>query len=308
MYGREIRVKRNNVGMSLTTCASILGYSKAALSRYETGESAIPPDMPARLDITFETDGLFGRLYEMVEHDQFPDRYRAFMTLAATAIQILEYAGQTIPGLLQTPDYARAQFIGFEPGAPTAEIERRVIARINRQRIFTRKDPPRYDAILDQAAIARPIGGPAVMRAQLETLLPRMDTQYGTIQVLPFDAGAHSVLGGSLTLLTLPDSEPVAYLEGSHTGQLREDPTTVADHQAAYDRLRAYALSPRESAAMIRAVIQELEAWERPEAQTSRHGERARTATGIKATVSRSAMISRASSRYATRKTRASDT
>lgn len=304
MYGREIRVRRNALGMSLTACASILGYSKAALSRYETGESPIPPDMPAKLDIAFETDGLFGRLYEMVEHDQFPDRYRAFMVLAAKATQILEYAEQAIPGLLQTPDYARAQFIGFAPGASEAEIEQRVVARIQRQRIFTREHPPRYGAVLDQAAITRPIGGPAVMRAQLEALLPRMDTEHGTIQVLPFCAGAHTLLGGSLTLLTLPDSEPVAYLEGSHTGQLREDPTTVADYQAAYDRLRAHARSPRESTAMIRAVIKELEACEKPVTQSSRLGERARTATGMGATASRSAMISRASSRYATRRTR----
>lgn len=308
MFGREIRVKRNGVGMSLTACASILGYSKAAMSRYETGESTIPPDMPAKLDIAFETDGLFVRLYQMVEHDQFPDRYRGFMALAAKAKAILEYSAFPVPGLLQIPAYARAQFIGFEPDASAAEIERRVIARMNRQRIFTREHPPQYGAILDQAAISRPIGGPAVMRAQLEVLLPRMDTPFGTIQVLPFGSGAHTLLGGSLTLLTPPDSEPVAYLEGSHTGQLREDPATVAGLQAAYDRLRAYALSPKESGAMIRAVIKELEACKEPETQASQRGARARTATEIKVTALRSTMISRASSRYATRRNRASGT
>lgn len=302
MFGREIRVKRKSVGMSLTECASILGYSKAAMSRYETGESTIPPDMPAKLDIAFETDGFFVRLYQMVEHDQFPDRYRGFMALAAKAEAILEYSALTVPGLLQIPAYARAQFSRFVPRWPDAEIERKVAARVNRQSIFTREHPPRYGAILDQAAISRVIGGPAVMRTQLEVLLPRMDTRYGTIQVLPFNSGAHPQLGGSLTLLTLPDSEPVAYLEGSHTGQLREDSATVAEHQAAYDCLRAYALSPRESAEMIRAVIEELEACKGPGTQPPRRGVRAPTATRMGATASRSAMISRASSRYVTRR------
>lgn len=308
MYGREIRVKRKSLGMSLTTCAAILGYSKAALSRYETGESRIPPDMPARLDLAFDTDGLFVRLYEMVEHDQFPDRYRAFMAIAASAIRILEFAAQTVPGLLQIPGYARAQFRAFEPGASDAEIERRVTARMNRQRIFGRQQPPRYGAVLDEAVIRRSVGGASVMRSQLEALLPQMDTQYGTLQILPFHSGAHAQLNGSLTLLTPPDSAPVSYLEGSHTGQLIEDAASVAEHQASYDRLRAYALSPQESAAMIRAAIKEFEACEQPQTQGPRRGARVRTATGIRATVSKSAMIYRASSRSATRRTPVSGT
>ncbi|WP_439674226.1 helix-turn-helix domain-containing protein [Embleya sp. MST-111070] len=261
MFGREIRVVRNRLGLSLTACASALGYSKAALSRYETGDSPVPPDLPARLDTAFGTEGSFVRAYEMLlEQGQFPDRYRPFMQLATTAVRILQYEPQTVPGLLQIPDYARAQFREFAPEVPDTEIERRVAARMNRQRIFTREHPPRYGVILDEAVIRRPIGGSAVMRAQLEALLPRMETAYSTIRVLPFSSGVHGQLGGSLTLLTPPDSGPVAYLEGSHMGQLRDDGVVVAHHQAAYDRLLAGSLAPQESATMIRRAITELQA------------------------------------------------
>lgn len=303
MYGREIRAKRNELGLTLTATAAVLGYSKAALSRYETGESPIPDDLPRKLDMAFGAHGMFTRLYQMVEHDQFPDRYRAFMAIAAEALAILEYACATVPGLLQTPAYARALFKEFEPGASDAEIERRVAARVSRQKIFRRAEPPRYGAILDEAVIRRPIGERSVMCAQLEALLPRVNTPYGTLQVLPFSSGAHAALGGSFTLLTPPDSDPVAYLEGSHNGQLREDPDTVEERQQTYDRLRGYACSPQESARMIRAAIKELERCEQPPTRTSRPGARARTATATKGTAWKLRAASRGTSRSVTAKT-----
>lgn len=118
-------------------------------------------------------------------------------------------------------------------------------------------DRPELWAILDEAVLRRPVGGQVVMREQLARLLGTTAEPHITVQVLPFDQGEHDVMGGSLTVLTMPDGSEVAYTEGAHYGQLIEDPDEVRSFTLAYDRLRAAALPPLMPLDMIRSVMED---------------------------------------------------
>ncbi|WP_246113781.1 DUF5753 domain-containing protein [Streptomyces montanus] len=136
-------------------------------------------------------------------------------------------------------------------------MEERLTARMGRQDRLSAPDRPELWVVLDEAVLRRPVGGQAVMQAQLERLLDAAAETPLTVQVLPFDQGEHDAMGGSLTLLTLPDDSEVAYTEGAHYGQLIEDPAEVKRFALTHDRLRAAALPPIMSLDMIRSVMED---------------------------------------------------
>ncbi|WP_058046345.1 helix-turn-helix domain-containing protein [Streptomyces roseifaciens] len=256
LFGADLRHRREAAGMTLEKLAEVVRYSRSHLARIETAEHVPPPDLPARLDEVFGTGEHFARLYAIARHEVHPDKYRRFMELQAQARVIDEYAAHVVPGLVQTEGYARALFRVSNPKASPDAIEEMVAARLSRQVLLTAEAPPDLSIILDEAVIRRPVGGPAVMRAQLVSLVELVDTATTTVQVLPFEHGEHALMSGALTLMTLDDDTNVAYVESIATGSLIEDPETVSARRRSYDLLRAYALSPSKSAAFIRAVTE----------------------------------------------------
>lgn len=255
LYGSEMRRLRERDGLSLASLAAVLTFSKGHLSRIERAESLPPPGLSEKLDAAFGTD-FFWRVYPIVKDESVPDRYRRFMELAATATLHESYTG-TVHGLLQTRAFATAVLRSGDPTATPTEIADRVKVRLQRQDRLRATDVARYWFIMDEASLRRCIGGADAMVEQLESLLTAIELPHVTIQILPFAAGEHSELTGSLTLLTLPDRSTVAYEEGPRSGHLIEDPETITHRRGLYDLLRAQALSPRDSAAMIRAAIKE---------------------------------------------------
>ncbi|MBA2951037.1 helix-turn-helix domain-containing protein [Streptomyces himalayensis] len=264
LFGAEVRRCREEAGMSLVRLAEVLNYSKTHLGNVETADRTVPPDLPAKLDAAFDTGGHFGRLYALARREAHPDKYRRYMDLEAQAVSILEYAGHVVPGLLQTKEYARALLRAGAPRATREEIEAKVAARLDRQACLLGEAPPRLSVVLEEAVILRPVGGPAVMHAQLGALLPLMDGPQTVIQVLPFDHGEHFLMGGMQILLELHDGTRIAYVEGGNSGQVIEEYEDVSERWWAYDRLRAHALSPRDSAAMIQSAMQEYASCEPP--------------------------------------------
>ncbi len=244
--------------MSVADAAEVFGYSTSAWSRYENG-SPIPPSLPAQLDEAFGTHGMFVVLWEMVKEEAHPDRYQDYMREEARALEIFEYAPYWIPGLLQTKAYAHAAHAATTPDATADEIEWKIALRMDRQERLRGDDAPFLSAVLDEAVIRRVIGGPEVMRDQLASLLPLVDTRHSMLQIAPFARGGRSTLGGPLIVLTLPDGGRMAYLEGMVNGQILDDPSAARAYQRAYDRLRAEALTPGETADLITAAIKEYE-------------------------------------------------
>ncbi len=255
MFGAQMRRLREQNGMTLAQLSGIVNHSTSSLHRIETAESAIPKDLPGQLDAAFNTDGWFGTLYALARVEAHPDRYRRRMELETRARRIDEYAGHYVPGILQTESYARAVLAS---GNSANKVPDLLTARMARQVIRFGDHPPFMTVVLDEAVIRRAIGGPDVMREQLESLLPLVDSESSTVQVLPFGAGEHPLLGGTLTLLTLDDGMAVAYEESISSGTLYEDAESVETRRRKYDRVRANALSATDSAAAIRAAMEDL--------------------------------------------------
>ncbi|MEE4594576.1 helix-turn-helix transcriptional regulator [Streptomyces sp. DSM 41524] len=265
LFGAEIRRHREKADMSLRRLSEVLNYSKSHLARIEAAESLPYDDLPAKLDACFGADGMFARIYALAKNEPFKSKYRQVMEVEKRAVAIEEYTCATIPGLLQTPEHARASLRIGNRFAPEAEIDAMVKARIDRQARLSQVQPPECWFILDEAALYRAAGEPEVMRHQLMSLIERGTQSRVTIQVLPFSAGQHAEAGNSLMLFTLPNEPLLAYEEGSRFGTIIEDREQVAARRKNYDLLRAMALSPRDSEAMIRAVMKDWTSWEAPQ-------------------------------------------
>ncbi|ONK11300.1 helix-turn-helix transcriptional regulator [Streptomyces sp. MP131-18] len=259
-YGADLRRHRMNADFSLAALAGEVPCSKSQLARIETAESIPPPGLSEEFDRVFDTDGHFTRLYGLVSREIHPEQYRRRMEIESRARTIREYAGLLVPGLLQTRDYAQALFRATNPKATEEDVQQKVAARLSRQRLLIGDNAPDVSVVLDEAAIRRSLGGPAVMRAQLSALIDAVNTATSVVQLLPFNHGEHALLGGTLTLMTLKDGATFAYEESIDSGTLMEDRERVNARLHAYDLLRSHALSPSETATFIRSVMEALPA------------------------------------------------
>ncbi|MGH3389955.1 MAG: DUF5753 domain-containing protein, partial [Actinomadura sp.] len=232
-------------------------YSESMVGMVETGKRAPKPDFIKRCDAVLRTGGALTRLWKRITESTYPVWFRTFAELEHGAAVILEYEAQVVPGLLQNEEYARALLRAGRPRDTDEQIEQHVAARLRRQEILTREKPPLLWAVLDEAVLRRPVGGPKVMRDQLIRLLEASAAPDVVLQVLAFAAGEHAGTNGSRTILTLPDEGDLVYVEGSGSGQIIANPEDVAESALRFDLLRATALSPVESAAMIAEMIGE---------------------------------------------------
>ncbi len=218
-----------------------------------------PPDLSMALDSLFQTGEHFRRLYELVRREQeiHPEQYRRLMELETRARIMQEYTCQIVPGLLQTEGYARALIETHCLTKSPEEVEELVFARLGRQKLLRVDPQPQLFVLLDEGAIRRPVGGQSVMREQLSVLIANADTSTTTIRLLPFEYGAHGLMGGTLSIMTLDDGTVVAYEESASTGTLLRNPETIRDQQRTFERLYSQALSPSDTAVFLRAVREE---------------------------------------------------
>ncbi|MGX2995592.1 helix-turn-helix domain-containing protein [Streptomyces sp. JNUCC 64] len=258
LFGARMRRYREANGWSLDEMATRVTVSKAHLARIEKAERMPPPELPTTLDQMFNANGLFNDLYALCKKEAHPDQFRRWMDLEAMATVIKEYTPQLMPGLLQTEAYARTLFRIHDPKITEEKMEELWTLRLGRQSRLLGSPSPDYSVILEEAVLRRVYGGPAVMRDQLVKLLDLCLTPSSFIQVIPFSRGAHGLLGGSLSLSTLGSGKRVAWEESISTGTLFEEHHEVQSRFRAYDLLSASALPPTESAAFIRAVLEEL--------------------------------------------------
>ncbi|MFH8406090.1 Scr1 family TA system antitoxin-like transcriptional regulator [Streptomyces sp. NPDC018019] len=262
-FGSEQRRHREAAKLSLVQLASVVNSSKSTLARIETAELLAPPDLPPRLDAAFGTDKHFHGLYQLAKREAHPNQYRRYMDLEAQAEVIEQYGAQMLPGLLQTEAYARTA-LGVQEDLSTEQVEELVNARMSRQQ-RQHADAPRYRwAILDESLLRRQMGTGECMYEQLASLLKQVDTPESKVQVMPFSAGLHPLLGGALTLLTLPNGSSVAYEEGIEAGHLYEDPVMVKKRRRQYETLRANALPLSTSADLIRKAMENCRPREAP--------------------------------------------
>ncbi|MEU4311646.1 helix-turn-helix transcriptional regulator [Nocardia sp. NPDC024068] len=189
--------------------------------------------------------------------DLLPSWFGTYLGLEQAASKIRTYESHLVPGLLQTPDYARAVVtLGYED----SDTDRRVAFRQRRQEILHRADPPVVWAVIDEAALHRPVGGPAVHRAQLEHLLDLTRLPNVTIQVVPFSAGEHPAAGSSFTILRFAETElpDIVYLEQLTSALYLDRREDLALYLSVMDRLSVQAATPERSRNIIAQYIEGL--------------------------------------------------
>ncbi|MCO4696865.1 helix-turn-helix domain-containing protein [Streptomyces sp. RO-S4] len=255
LFGARVRRLRTAAGLTQAELGALTHVVSTRITQIERASGAKPTlELARALDAALGADDLLVELWPYVYREAFPDWSRKFMEYSERAVAIRQYAAHVVPGLLQTEDYARAVLKVGRTLSGEEQLRERLALRMGRQERLSAPDRPELWVVLDEAVLRRPVGGLPVMRDQLARLLACGAEPHITVQVLPFDQGEHEVMGGSLTVLTMPDGREIAYTEGAHYGQLVEEPDEVASLALTYDRLRAAALPPIMSLDMIRSV------------------------------------------------------
>ncbi|MEU4927783.1 DUF5753 domain-containing protein [Streptomyces yokosukanensis] len=258
LYGTELHRQRQLARMSLDRLSDVVNYSKTHLHGVETAERLPLPPISEKLDVAFGTGELFQGLWGGVKREHTPRRFDHCLELEAKAARIQEFGASIVPGLLQTEGYMRALFLECNPGAGAEEINSLVAGRMSRQEVLRGDGRPDFWWILNEAAVRQSVGGPAVMREQLTAMLALVGTDHTTIQVVPFEVGACPLMNSTLILLTLTDNSTTVYQESAGSGEAFDDRETVMRQLRDYDRMKACALSPKGSAALIKAAMENL--------------------------------------------------
>ncbi|KWX02503.1 hypothetical protein TH66_12255 [Carbonactinospora thermoautotrophica] len=189
-----------------------------------------------------------------------PDNFHPYLSMEVAAVALRQFETMLVPGLLQTPEYARALMNGITPGTAPDEIDRRVAARMARQQLLTRENPPQFHVILDQNVLERPVGRPLVMRHQIRRLVEASELPNITIQVVPKSVGAHPGMEGPFTILSLPEPIPdIGYTEGTGGSVYLERPDDVRVCTMRFAILTKLALSPVESVDLITEAAKDYE-------------------------------------------------
>ncbi len=191
----------------------------------------------------------------------FPTWFQSYLGLESAAAIIRTYEVQFVPGLLQTRDYARAVVMLAHGRSGRQEIEKRVDLRMARQQVLVRPDPPQLWVVVDEAALRRPIGSPAILRAQVEALLEANEQPNIRLQVLPFHVGGHAGAGGAFTILRFPDQDlpDVVYVEQLNSALYLEKREDVEHYTKAMERLCVEAEPPDHTAKVLGNLLRELD-------------------------------------------------
>jgi transcriptional regulator with XRE-family HTH domain len=257
-FGSEVRRAREAADMSQTELGDLVPCDKATVSRIEAG-LAQPDEAFARAcDAAFpRLDGWFTRFHagSRTWGEAFPPAFRPFAACEAEAVALRWFEHSLVPGLLQTEDYVRA-VLEKHPNSTDEQIGERVEARLARQAVLDREDPPVFWVLLDETVLHREIGGAKIMHEQLLHLVAIARRPNITIQVIS-RVGAHPGLSGAFGIAELSDRHSVVYLETAADGQTVEDPGTVANIELRWDTLRTEAFKGTESLNLIESAAEQ---------------------------------------------------
>jgi hypothetical protein len=266
--GAELRRQREAAGVTIDMVAEQLECSASKVSRIETGHtSATPRDVRDMLRIYGVVDSASDELVQIARearqkgwwHPYSTVLTGAYVGLEAAASSVRAYEQQVVPGLLQTEDYAKAMIRAARPDITAEEVEQRVRVRLGRQSLLSQDDSIDVWMVLDEAVVSRPVGGDAVMRAQLERLVSAAELPNVTLQILPFEVGAHAGMDGTFAILDFPEpGDPdVVYAENATGGLFLEKSEEIQKYIFIFDHIRAAAIRPEESVALIEKLVRE---------------------------------------------------
>lgn len=272
LLGAQLRRLRERQGITREEAGYAIRASGSKMSRLELGRVGFKErdvaDLLSLYGVTDETDRV--TLLALAQDanspgwwhrygDVLPGWFETYVGLEEAAALIRTYELQFIPGLLQTEDYARAVISLGNSSAPPEEIEQRVGLRITRQKLLARGGAPRLWAVVDEAALRRPIGGRDVMRGQIERLIEAAKMPGVILQVLPFRVGGHTAEAGAFTILRFPESDlpDVVYVEQLTSALYLDRRDDVDSYMEAMERLCVVSAPPDNTAEILSRILQE---------------------------------------------------
>ncbi|MEH1017682.1 helix-turn-helix transcriptional regulator [Micromonospora sp. CPCC 206060] len=274
LLGSQLRRLRESQGVTRESAGWEIRSSESKISRMELGRVGFKERDVADLLTLYgvidpdEREALLGLAREANSPgwwhrygDVLPNWFQSYLGLEAAASLIRTYEVQFVPGLLQSREYARAVVLLGHGRAPAGEIDRRVNLRMKRQELLTRPDAPQLWAVVDESVLRRPIGGPRVMRDQIETLIEATRLPNVRLQVIPFSAGGHAAAGTAFTILRFPDADlpDIVYIE-QLTSALYLDKRDDVDHYAvAMERVCVEADPPERTPGILRRILADLD-------------------------------------------------
>lgn len=269
LIGRELRDARERAGRSQREAAERLGCTQTKINYLETGRNQ---QQPAEATVLLKYYGVDDAHVERIaslagQADQatwwagfeeaFPNWFRIFVGLEGLASSVFTYEPVLLPGQLQTPEYATA-LLNNHLRVPPIDAPQVVQARMARQRLTNTSNPLKYCAVIEEVVLDRLVGGPTVMRAQLEHLLKLMDLDNVEVHVMPLSVTVHDGLDGDFMLLNFDDAQSIGYIEYPAGALYVQQQDQLALYKMAADRLRSAALSTADTADAIRRRIREL--------------------------------------------------
>lgn len=259
-----LRVARRDSKLAMVEVAEKLGWSQSTLSRIETGKRNASPEEVAALLAVFQVTGdRRDVLIEMARdigrsswletrYAKVPEQAKTLAQHESEATRLVYVGAILVPGLLQTPSYARAVMLSMNVTA--TDIEARVNLRLERQKILDRRRPPALVAFIDEAALRRHMGGSRAMADQLRHLVTMATRPTIELRVIPFDVGGHAGISGAYFLVEFADASPVVHLEHRRSGVFLHQPTDVDPYVEATATLNAIALDPMQSVRMVEGI------------------------------------------------------
>jgi transcriptional regulator with XRE-family HTH domain len=259
-FGSEVRRAREAAGMSQAELGALVPCDKSVVSRIEAGLVQADEAFARACDVAFpHLDGFFTRFWKDCQtwSAAFPAAFREFAAYEAEALTIWTFQHSLVPGLLQTEGYARA-VLERHPNVTSEQVAERVAARLARQSVLERTDPPLLWVLLDENVLHRQAGGVMIMQDQMTHLAAMARRPNITVQVIPRE-GAHVGLQGGFDMAQTPDAL-VAHLEHIAEGMTTDSPAIVAEASIRFDSLRADAYRRSESLILIEEMA---EKWKR---------------------------------------------
>lgn len=252
-FGYELRKHREAAKLSQAELADRLHWARSTVGNLETAFRTPTSDHAKDLDRFFATDR-FGWLYGLIIREELPDFFRPFARREPEASDIRMFEPLVVPGLLQTPEYARALLATDQS---PEQLEKAVSARLERQKILHRQEPapPRLWVVLDEGVLRRRIGGEEVMREQIKHLLAMAQRHDVTLQIVPSSVNEYIGLEGGFSILSFEDGADIAYAEAAGGGHMIEQQKNVARTVTRFELIRAQAVSVDESTRLIREAL-----------------------------------------------------
>ncbi|MGW6457541.1 helix-turn-helix domain-containing protein [Streptomyces sp. NPDC055078] len=257
-FGAELKRRREEAKLTQAEVGMAVFVSGGYIGQFEQAIRKPQLDVAQRLDGLLQTGGFFERMCrKLIDSSPYASYFVAAAELEAMATRIYDFEPALVPGLMQTPAYAKAVTLADNPFADDQQIEDKVVGRMERARLLKGKASPEYWAILHEQVLRIPVGGHSAMAEQLDHLADLVRSRRTLLQVIPHSGGAHTLMGKTFTLMEFEDTPPTVYTEAVYSGNLLDDPAVVKRAQRAYDLLRAAALSPEASLDLIESAAED---------------------------------------------------